>query len=335
MLKKCQTSCIVWAIIFVGIFVLFVECSAQAPDVVLIANPNKTEIIAGEDKRIALIADASGSNPKFEWTIEGAGKLDGSSSSPTIVYIPPEQISGGSASATVSVRVSTDQGEVTRSMGFTIIQPEKTELETILDPKSEVFRSIVKQVKEELQLEINEKLRTIPPIGSILFLAADPDDPPDGYLFCDGRALNRTEYDPLFKAIGTVWGDGNKMSTFNIPDLRGVFPRFLDTRSIADLDAIDPGRKLGEFQIDSTRIPESVMTNYTGEHSHIAADGFDRLLRQDGEYTTDETNPSLNEPNLLRSEPMRRAGSHTHTLTGGDSETRPKNQALVGFIQYK
>lgn len=42
---------------------------------------------------------------------------------------------------------------------------------------------------------------------------------PDGWLLCDGREVSRTEYAALFAAIGTLWGDGDGATTFNVPDL--------------------------------------------------------------------------------------------------------------------
>lgn len=44
---------------------------------------------------------------------------------------------------------------------------------------------------------------------------------PQGYLFCDGSAVSRTDYADLFAAIGTTYGAGDGSSTFNLPDLSG------------------------------------------------------------------------------------------------------------------
>ena len=51
--------------------------------------------------------------------------------------------------------------------------------------------------------------------------------PPSGYLECNGASLLRASYADLFSAIGFAWGaaDGTH---FNIPDLRGRFPRGWD-----------------------------------------------------------------------------------------------------------
>jgi microcystin-dependent protein len=44
---------------------------------------------------------------------------------------------------------------------------------------------------------------------------------PQGYLLCDGSAVSRDTYSALFAAIGTVYGAGDGVSTFNLPDLSG------------------------------------------------------------------------------------------------------------------
>jgi microcystin-dependent protein len=47
---------------------------------------------------------------------------------------------------------------------------------------------------------------------------------PSGWLACDGTAVSRTTYAALYAAIGTYWGVGDNISTFNLPDLRGRSP---------------------------------------------------------------------------------------------------------------
>lgn len=50
------------------------------------------------------------------------------------------------------------------------------------------------------------------------------DTVPDGWLNCDGAAVNRTTYQALFMAIGTTYGVGDGSTTFNVPDMRDRFP---------------------------------------------------------------------------------------------------------------
>ncbi|WP_273789984.1 phage tail protein [Bartonella sp. ML70XJBT] len=51
---------------------------------------------------------------------------------------------------------------------------------------------------------------------------------PEGWLPCDGQAYSRFVYWDLFEAIGTTWGEGDGVMTFNVPDFRGMFLRGLD-----------------------------------------------------------------------------------------------------------
>jgi hypothetical protein len=44
---------------------------------------------------------------------------------------------------------------------------------------------------------------------------------PQGYLFCDGSAIDRVTYADLYKVLGTTYGAGNGSTTFNLPDCRG------------------------------------------------------------------------------------------------------------------
>jgi microcystin-dependent protein len=44
---------------------------------------------------------------------------------------------------------------------------------------------------------------------------------PSGYLLCDGSAISRTTFAALFAVLGTTWGAGDGVTTFNLPDTRG------------------------------------------------------------------------------------------------------------------
>jgi len=56
-----------------------------------------------------------------------------------------------------------------------------------------------------------------PPTGSIL--TNTEDTTPSGYLAADGIEVSRIVYSDLFLAIGTYYGDGDGVSTFNLPNL--------------------------------------------------------------------------------------------------------------------
>jgi microcystin-dependent protein len=68
------------------------------------------------------------------------------------------------------------------------------------------------------------------PVGTIVQYAAVP--APSGWLNCDGSAISRTTYAALFSVIGTTYGAGDTVSTFNIPDTRARQIRGVGTSGI-------------------------------------------------------------------------------------------------------
>jgi len=50
------------------------------------------------------------------------------------------------------------------------------------------------------------------------------DTAPNGWLLCDGSAINRTTYSALYAIVGTKYGSGDASTTFNVPDLRTRVP---------------------------------------------------------------------------------------------------------------
>lgn len=56
---------------------------------------------------------------------------------------------------------------------------------------------------------------------------------------------SREDYADLFEAIGETFGDGNGITTFNLPDCRGVAVRGYDNGR-----GYDSGRKFGSYQAD-------------------------------------------------------------------------------------
>jgi len=57
----------------------------------------------------------------------------------------------------------------------------------------------------------------VPPPGTILQNTTPT--LPDGYLVCNGAEVSRVEYAILYNMIGTYYGDGNMVDTFNLPNL--------------------------------------------------------------------------------------------------------------------
>lgn len=65
------------------------------------------------------------------------------------------------------------------------------------------------------------------PTGSVIARAGNYG--PYGYLFCNGAAVSRTTYADLFDVIGTIYGEGDGSTTFNLPNLTDRFIQGSDT----------------------------------------------------------------------------------------------------------
>lgn len=74
----------------------------------------------------------------------------------------------------------------------------------------------------ELQKQIGELQRFSSqgvPTGVIVeYNSTNTPSPPPGYLKCDGSAVSRSTYKPLFDVVGTTYGVGNGSTTFNVPN---------------------------------------------------------------------------------------------------------------------
>lgn len=108
----------------------------------------------------------------------------------------------------------------------------------------------LKHFKKKLE-ELNatkEELANIVPVGVIYPFGGDNSKVPIGYLPCDGRAVSRTQYSALFNVIGTSFGNGDKTSTFNVPDMRECVLVGIGTRGSGV--AIHDPYTLGQFKDD-------------------------------------------------------------------------------------
>ncbi len=154
------------------------------------------------------------------------------------------------------------------------------------------------------------------PAGFVLSFAANT--APDGWLECNGAELGRAAYPDLFTVIGTIFGEGDGNSTFNLPDLRGEFIRGWDNGR-----GLDNDRNFGSTQTDAIRnITGTTSTNYGcyayGQTGAIYGIGYQA---------------SRSSPNT---------GGNYYTQLGLDvsrvvptaDENRPRNVALLTCVKY-
>lgn len=102
-------------------------------------------------------------------------------------------------------------------------------------------------------------------VGDVKTVATE--EPPLGWLKCNGAVVSRSQYAALFDVIGTRFGAGNGSTTFGLPDLRGEFVRGWD-----DERGVDPGRELGSAQEGQNALhSHEASTVAAGGHSHEAS----------------------------------------------------------------
>ncbi len=83
---------------------------------------------------------------------------------------------------------------------------------------------------------VYEQAADLTPTGAIIAFGGTT--APNGWLLCDGTAVNRQTYNNLFEVIGIAFGKGDESSTtFNLPNLQGKFLRGVDHGEGNDPDA--------------------------------------------------------------------------------------------------
>jgi phage-related tail fiber protein len=158
------------------------------------------------------------------------------------------------------------------------------------------------------------------------FLASDP-NPPPRYLICDGSEISRTTYSNLFNVIGITFGSGNGTSTFNIPDLRGMFIRGYDPTGNIDKDRNKTG--FGTTQQDTIQ-------NITGNVASVIRSWDFGRGKFDGVFESSNTDSDIHVQSgngggygsNVNFDASKSPGARTST------ETRPKNVALLACIRF-
>lgn len=108
------------------------------------------------------------------------------------------------------------------------------------------------------------------PTGAVLTIAGDK--VPEGYLLCNGAAISRSTYAKLFDAIGTLYGDGDGATTFNLPDMRNRFAEGAGTYSVGT--AVEAGLPniTGSFGVAGSPIGD-IVHNFSGAFSNNSLGG--------------------------------------------------------------
>lgn len=175
------------------------------------------------------------------------------------------------------------------------------------------------------------------PSGTVLYFAGSR--APAGWLKANGAAVSRTAYAALFAAIGTTYGAGDFLNTFNLPDLRGEFIRGWD-----DGRGVDTPRPMGSAQAHALQSHQhglAMAADAAGDDlwfEQVPKSAFEiprgktavaiRDTRNVIDTTTDVPSRSatFNIPNIATQPNLTQA----EYVSG---ETRPRNVALLAIIK--
>lgn len=101
-----------------------------------------------------------------------------------------------------------------------------------------VNRGQLNGVENTLINTIKTLLNSVVPVGTIIPSLQDTNH--DNWLLCNGQEISRTVYPELFAIIGSTFGSGDGVTTFNVPDYRGKFLRGFGGDSASDVGLTQP-----------------------------------------------------------------------------------------------
>jgi microcystin-dependent protein len=225
---------------------------------------------------------------------------------------------------------------------------------------------------ERVQLErVHEFISGLPnssnlPVGTVAPFAGPKI--PDGWLVCDGRTVNESDFPQLHQAIGELYGKGANAGEFKLPDYRGMFLRGVDPDKTVDKDrdarkapseASKNANYLGSVQSSATALPSTpwkIVVEAAGEHSHNIDAGGGRAVRctthgtvggcdgRGDEWCQVWSNPDQNRNghrfyglDFTVSADCKAVAAHSHeaSVSGGDGESRPPNVSVQYIIKAK
>jgi microcystin-dependent protein len=165
---------------------------------------------------------ADNSNLFLENNVVTEGPLTCSSS----LYVSGYSIFNGPITGLSTLNMSgntTLQGPITglstlNMSGNTTLQGPITGLSTLNMSGVTTINNTLKAQEVQQQYGTNT-FGLLVPTGSIITYGGSVS--PAGWLLCDGTAVSRTTYATLFAILGTTYGNGDGINTFNLPNMKG------------------------------------------------------------------------------------------------------------------
>ncbi|CAF5044540.1 unnamed protein product [Rotaria sp. Silwood1] len=166
--------------------------------------------------------------------------------------------------------------------------------------------------------------------------------PPYPWLLCDGSAVSRVEHQRLLAIIGTQYGSGDGVTTFNLPDFRGRVPVGVDESQVrvSGIDTVGSTGGQVTHRLTVNEIPPhqhsagTLSTSLNGDHSHSIYDPGHNHGGKTGEtgptntgrwgmtskgYGSDQSSHSHTIRTDKTGISVYSAGSHTHNVTHGQT----------------
>tara|TARA_Y100000389_G_scaffold51856_2_gene47591 strand:- start:1233 stop:1748 length:516 start_codon:yes stop_codon:yes gene_type:complete len=160
------------------------------------------------------------------------------------------------------------------------------------------------------------------PPGCVCHFAVQ--NPPEGWLECDGSDISKSTYANLFNVIGDTFGTAtDTTNNFKLPDFRGQFIRSWNRTSSGK----DSDRVFGSHQDESFKSHNHSINDPQHQHGTYAADDGGRM---DG--STSQS--ALTAGHWQGGYPTQVAATGITINNEGGEETRPTNYALLVCIKY-
>jgi microcystin-dependent protein len=131
---------------------------------------------------------------------------------------------------------------------------------------------------------------------------------PSGWLLCNGDAVSRSTYAALFAIIGTAYGSGDGVNTFNLPDRRDRFG--IGASSTVARGSTGGSSTSGGTALTTAQLPSHTHTGTTstvGDHTHALPTIVDVGSQITVNYSIDKAVGFLGSTSA--------AGAHNHTFT--------------------
>ena len=176
------------------------------------------------------------------------------------------------------------------------------------------------KASEDLNAVIKTMVNALWQVGDVKSSVKDANH--GNWFLCDGQAISRVTYSALFEVIGTNFGSGDGVNTFNLPDYRGKFLRGLGGNSAKDI-----------FTAQAESLP-----NITGKLSSVPIwDSKNELVQGEGALSskTQVTSQNFSSSGSYNKQwrTLDLDASKSNEIYGASEHVTPENYAINYFIK--